>query len=80
MFLIFGSIGFLWVATFIASYKEIRVTNEDDDFIIIPPKVCILFRDLNHNFIICYKERSENKFEVFKVRRFYDFIKQFFFS
>lgn len=42
MFLIFGSIGFLWVATFVVSYKEIRVTNEDDDFIIIPPKVNLI--------------------------------------
>jgi len=48
MFLIFGSIGFLWVATFIASYKEIRVTNEDDDFIIIPPKISARIRWIDY--------------------------------
>lgn len=39
MFLLFGSSGFIWVLVWIFSFKEIRIITEDDDFIIIPPKL-----------------------------------------
>lgn len=39
MFILFGSTGFIWVAIWIFSFKEIRIITEDDDFIIIPPKL-----------------------------------------
>lgn len=55
MFLIFGSIGFLWVGTFVVSYKEIRVANEDDDFIIISPKVWARNAPLLSNLFNCSK-------------------------
>jgi hypothetical protein len=47
MFLTFGSFGFIWVFMWILSFKEIRITTEDDDFIIIPPKVLIFSLHLN---------------------------------
>ncbi|CAF0769657.1 unnamed protein product [Brachionus calyciflorus] len=39
MFLLFGSIGFFWVSIWIFSFREIKIITEDDDFIIIPPKL-----------------------------------------
>lgn len=39
MFLIFGSMGFMWVFAWIFSFKEIKITTEDEDFIIVPPKI-----------------------------------------
>jgi MFS family permease len=38
MFLSFGSFGFVWCFFWIVSFKEIRISSEDDDFIIISPK------------------------------------------
>ena len=39
MFITFGTLGFLWVFFWILTFKEIRITTDDDDFIIVPPKV-----------------------------------------
>ena len=39
MFFLFGSFGFIWVLVWVFSFKEIRIAVEDDDFIIVPPKV-----------------------------------------
>lgn len=40
MFLTFGCIGFVWILAWIASFKEIKLT-EDDDYIIVPPRVSV---------------------------------------
>ena len=46
MFLTFGSFGFVWIFMWILSFKEIRITTEDDDFIIIPSKVKFYLKNL----------------------------------
>ena len=39
-FLNFGCFGFLWIIFWILSFKEIKLT-EDDEYIIVPPKVSL---------------------------------------
>ena len=39
MFVLFGLMGFMWCTAWICSFKEIRITTDDDDFVIVPPKV-----------------------------------------
>ena len=39
MFLMFGSMGFTWVVTWLLVFKEIRITSIEDDFMLLPPKV-----------------------------------------
>ena len=40
MFLMFGSMGFTWVVTWLLVFKEIRIASLDsDDFMLLPPKV-----------------------------------------
>lgn len=38
MFVLFGLMGFLWCGAWILSFKEIRITTPDDDYIIVPTK------------------------------------------
>ena len=42
MFMFFGLLGFVWVGAWILSFKEIRLTSEDDEYIIVPPKVSLI--------------------------------------
>ncbi len=41
-FLTFGCFGFIWILFWILSFKEIKLT-EDDDYIIVPAKVCFSY-------------------------------------
>ncbi len=43
MFVTFGVMGFLWCGAWILSFKEIRITTPDDDYIIVPAKVSFFF-------------------------------------
>jgi len=38
MFFTFGCVGLLWIIAWIASFKEIKFT-EDDVYLVVPPKV-----------------------------------------
>ncbi len=41
MFVLFGLMGFVWCGAWILSFKEIRITTPDDDYIIVPTKVIV---------------------------------------
>lgn len=48
MFTTFGLLGFLWCAAWILSFKEIRITTPDDDYIIVPTKSNIPIRWIDY--------------------------------